>query len=175
VSKNLLLTGPPGVGKTDLLRKLSEIFKEFNPAGFYTQEITEDGLVKGYAVASLYGDARVLAHMNLKSKYSVGKFRIDMKGFENLLESVFSKDKKTGLFLIDEIGKMECQSKRFGRLIPELLHSDKPVVATIAEKGTGMISDIKKRNDIKLINITPDSHELVLKELTMEIRDLLME
>jgi nucleoside-triphosphatase len=175
LSKTLLLTGPAGVGKTGLIRRLSEIFKEFNPSGFYTEAITEDGMVKGFAVASLYGDARVFSHMNIKSKYSVGKFRIDMKGFENLLEGVFSKDKKTGLFIVDEIGKMECQSRKFGRLILELLHSEKPVVATIAEKGTGMISEIKKRNDIKLIEITPDNHELVLKELTMEIRDLLLE
>jgi nucleoside-triphosphatase len=175
VSKNLLLTGPSGVGKTGLIRRLSEIFKEFNPAGFYTEEIIEDGMVKGFAVASLYGEARVFSHMNLKSKYSVGRFRIDMRGFENLLEGVFSKDKKTGLFIVDEIGKMECQSKKFSRLIVDLLHSGKPVVATIPEKGTGMISEIKKRNDIRLIEITADNHELVLKELTMEIRDLLLE
>lgn len=175
MSKNLLLTGPAGVGKTDLIRRLSEIFKEFNPAGFYTEAITEDGMVKGFVVASLYGDARIFSHTNLKSKYSVGRFRIDMKGFENLLESVFSKDKKTGLFIVDEIGKMECLSKKFGRLIPELLRSEKPVVATIAEKGTGMISEIKKRSDIRLIEITPDNYALVLKELTMEIRDLLLE
>ena len=173
--KNLLLTGQPGIGKTMIVRKLSEIFKEFNPSGFYTSEITEDGARKGFMIASLYGDARIFSHMNLKSKYTVGKYHIDLKGFENLLDSVFSKDKKTGLFFIDEIGKMECQSRKFCRLILEILNSEKPVVATIAEKGTDTISDIKRRRDIKLVEITPDNRDLMLKELTMEIRDLLLE
>lgn len=175
MKKNLLLTGVPGIGKTTLIRKLSEIFKEFNPAGFYTAEITEDGIRKGYLVASLFGDARIFSHMNLKSKYAVGKYHIDMKGFESLLETVFSKDKKTGLFFIDEIGKMECQSRKFSKLILELLSTEKPLVATIAEKGTGIISDIKKRKDVTLVEITPDNRDLMLKELTMEIRDLLLE
>jgi nucleoside-triphosphatase len=173
--KNILITGQPGVGKTILIRKLSEIFKEFNPAGFYTSEIVEEGARTGFLIATLYGDSRIFSHINLKSKYSVGKYNLDLKGFENLIENTFSKDKRTGLFFVDEIGKMECQSKKFCRLIIDLLVSEKPLVATIADKGTGIISEIKKRDDVKLIEITPHNRDLKLKELTMEIRDLLLE
>ena len=173
--KNILLTGPAEAGKTVLVRKLSEIFKEFNPSGFFTVDINEDGIKKGALIASLFGDAQVFYHTGLKSRYSVGKFGIDMKGFENLLENVFSKDKKTSLYIIDEIGKMECRSRKFGKLIVELLNSEKPVIATIAEKGTGLVSDLKKRSDVKLIGVAQDNHELILKELTMEIRDLLLD
>lgn len=173
--KNLLLTGSAGVGKTTLIRKLSEIFKEFNPSGFYTSEIMENTIIKGYIVASLFGDARIFSHLNLKSKYTVGKYHIDVKGFENLLDNVFSKDKKIGLYLVDEIGKMECQSKKFSKLILELLNSDILLVASVTDKGIGFITEIKKRNDVKLIEITPDNRDLMLKELTMEIRDLLLE
>jgi nucleoside-triphosphatase len=174
MKKNILLAGPPGTGRTTLIRKLSEIFKEFNPAGFYTAEIIEDGTRTGYLVASLFGDSKVLSHVRLKSKYSVGRFRIDIKGFENLLEAVFSKEKKTGLYLVDEIDKIECESKKFTKLIVEILNSDKPVVATIAEKGTGLIGELKRREDVNLIEITPGNRDLQLKELTMEIRDLLL-
>ncbi|MBI5641294.1 MAG: hypothetical protein HZA17_12805 [Nitrospirae bacterium] len=173
--KNILITGLSGSGKTTLIRKLSEIFKEFNPAGFYTSEIVEDGIRVGTYVASLYGDSRVLAHLNLKSNYTMGKFHIDIKGFDTLLDTLFAKDRKTGLFLIDEIGKMETQSKKFCKLIIELLNSDKPVVASITDKGTGIIADIKKRSDVRLCEITPHNVDLKLKALTMEIRDLLLE
>ncbi len=175
MKKNLLLIGQPGVGKTTLIRRLSEIFKEFNPSGFYTSEITEDGLKKGYIIASLFGEPIIFSHMSLKSKYSVGKYRIDIKGFESLISSAFSQDKKTGLYMVDEIGKMECQSKKFCKLIPELLSSEKPLVATIEEKGGDLINGIKKRSDVKLIEINHDNRGLLLKELTMEIRDLLLE
>ncbi|MDA8104399.1 MAG: hypothetical protein M0Z71_03375 [Nitrospiraceae bacterium] len=175
MTKNLLLTGPSGSGKTTLIRKLSEIFKEFNPAGFYTGEIKEDGLQTGSFVASLFGDSRVLSHITLKSKYAVGRFRVDVKGFETMLDVVFARDRKTGLYLIDEIGKMECLSKKFCKYIIEFLDSERPVVASISDKGTGFITEIRKRNDVKLHEVTPENHDLKLKELTMEIRDLLLE
>ena len=173
--KNLLLTGQPGIGKTMIVRKLSEIFKEFNPAGFYTSEITEEGIQTGLLVASLFGDSKIFAHVRLKSKYSVGRMRVDVKGFEALLDNVFSKDKKTGLYFIDEIGRAESLSKKFSKLVVELLNGEKPVIASIADKGTGIISEIKKRNDVEIHQISFENHDLKLKELTMEIRDLLLE
>ncbi len=175
MKKNILLAGLPEVGRTTLIRRLSEIFKEFNPAGFYTSEIVEDGAITGFFVASLFGDSRVLAHTNLKTKYTAGKYRIDIKGFENLLDTVFSKERKTGLYLIDEIDRIECESKKFVKIMLEILNSDKPVIASIAVKGTGLISEIKKREDVKLIDVMPGNRDLLLKELTMEIRDLLLE
>jgi nucleoside-triphosphatase len=45
--KNLLITGLPGVGKTTLIKKLSEELKHLHPAGFYTEEIREQGQGKG--------------------------------------------------------------------------------------------------------------------------------
>ncbi len=175
MKKNIILTGVPGSGRTTLIRKLSEVFKEFNPTGFYTTEITEDGMQTGLLVASLFGDGRVLAHVGLKSKYSVGRLRVDVKGFDVMLDNVFSKDKKTGLYFIDEIGRTECLSRKFCKLVNDLLNGEKPVVASISDKGTGIVNEVKKRNDVELHQITLDNHDLKLKELTMEIRDLLLE
>lgn len=172
---NILITGQPGVGKTTLIRRLSIIFKEFNPAGFFTSEIFENGERVGFAIENLNGDSRVLAHLNLKSKYSMGKYKIDMKGFEDFLQNILLKEKKTGLYIMDGIGKLECESKKFSKLIVDLLDADKPLIATIPEKGTGLISEIKKRDDVRIVDLTHSNHELKLKELTMVIRDLLLE
>ena len=173
--KNILITGLPGTGKTTIIKKLADIFKEFNPLGFYTDEVLENGEAAGFLISTLNGDSRMLAHINLKSRDRVGRYHVDVKGFEGFLEKVFIKDKKTGLFIIDEIGKMECLSKKFCKIVFEILESDKPVIATIPDKGTGILSDIKKRDDIKLVEITADNREQKLKELTMLIRDLLLD
>lgn len=175
MTKNLLLTGASSTGKTTLIRKLSEVFKEFNPAGFYTLEIREEGQITGYSVTNLFGDGKVLSHVGLKSKQAVGKYRVDIKGFEIFLDTVFPKEKKTGLFMIDEINRMTCLSRKFVKLITEFLDDERPVIASIPERGTGLISEIRKRQDVKLVEITPYNRELKLKELTMEIRDLLLE
>ena len=173
--KNILITGLPGAGKTTIIVKLSEIFKEFNPAGFYTTEIIEEGIRTGFELVNLNGDSTPLAHINIKSKYCVGKYKVDLKSFEAFVENIFLREKKTGLYIIDEIGKMECMSKKFSRLVVTLLDSNKPVIASISEKGNGIINDIKKRNDIKLIDITHHDREMKIKELTMAVRDILIE
>jgi len=173
--KNILITGLPGVGKTELLKKLSVIFKEFNPAGFFTSAIVENGERVGLEIENLNGDIMTFAHISMKSKHSMGKFKIDMKGFEDFLQQVMLKEKKTGLYFIDEICKAECESKKFSKLIVELLNSDKPLIATIPDKGTGLISEIRKRDDVRLFELTQHNQEQKLKELTMVIRDLLLE
>ena len=172
---NILITGLPGVGKTELLKKLSVIFKEFNPAGFFTSAIVENGERVGLEIENLNGDIMTFAHISMKSKHSMGKFKIDIKGFEDFLQQVMLKEKKTGLYFIDEICKAECESKKFSKLIVELLNSDKPLIATIPDKGTGLISEIRKRDDVRLFELTPHNQEQKLKELTMVIRDLLLE
>ena len=172
---NILITGLPGVGKTELIKKLCIIFKEFNPAGFFTSEILENGEKAGLEIENLNGDTMTLAHINIKSKHSAGKYKIDIKGFEDFLQQIMLKEKKTGLYFIDEIGKTECESKKFSKLIIDLLNSQKPLVATIPEKGTGLISEIKKMDGVRIFELTPSNHEQKLKELTMVIRDLLLE
>ena len=173
--KNILVTGLPGAGKTTLIKRLCIIFKEFNPVGFVTNEISEEGNRTGFEAVNLYGDNRTFAHTKLKSKVSVGKYKVDIKGFDDFLDKTFSREKKTGLYFIDEIGKIECESRKFLRLVPELLNSGRPVIATIADKGAGLITDIKKREDIRIFEVTEQNRDLRLKELTMVIRDLLLE
>lgn len=47
-NKNLLLTGPPGCGKTTVIRHLIDRLGDVRAAGFYTQEIREQGQRIGF-------------------------------------------------------------------------------------------------------------------------------
>jgi len=51
--KNLLLTGPPGCGKTTVLRRLVERLGGLRLAGFYTQELRAQGPRVGFEALSL--------------------------------------------------------------------------------------------------------------------------
>ena len=163
--KNILLTGLPGVGKTTLIRRLSEELKNLNPAGFYTEEIRQESFRKGFELISLDGKKGLLSHVEIKSPYRVGKYKVDVKGFEGFLDSIAFFAPETKLIIIDEIGKMECLSPEFKRLIKEILDSEKIVIATIAFKGSGLIEEIKKRNDVKLFEITEKNRDSLLSEI----------
>lgn len=170
LTKNILITGIPGIGKTTLIRKLTEELKNFHPAGFYTAEIREGGIRKGFELISLDGRKGLLSHVDIKSPYRVSKYCVDIKGFEDFLDSIAFLDPAARLVIIDEIGKMECFSDKFRKLIKELLDSEKFVIATIALKGGGEISEIKKRDDIKLFEITHGNRDSLLSEILKKIK-----
>ncbi len=167
--KNLLITGLPGVGKTTLIKKVSEALKDSLPVGFYTEEIRGADGRRGFELVSLGGKRGLLAHQRIESPYKVGQYGVDVKGFEDFLDGLPFSDPFTRLMIIDEIGKMECFSGRFRRLMKEALDSEKRVIATIALKGDGLIAEIKERQDIKLFEITKRSRDSLLSEILKEL------
>ena len=167
--KNTLITGLPGIGKTTLIKKIFEALKNLHPAGFYTEEIREEGIRKGFELIRLDGKRGLLSHTDIKSPYRVGKYRVDIKGFEDFLDSIQFLNPNTHLIIIDEIGKMECLSDQFKELLKELLDSEKRVIATIALKGSGLIEEIKKRQDIKLFEITKSNRDALLSDILKEV------
>jgi nucleoside-triphosphatase len=167
--KNLLITGLPGVGKTTLIRKVCEALRDFHPVGFYTEEIREGRERKGFELISLEGKRGLLSHKHIKSPYKVGPYRVDIKSFENFLDSISFTNPVNHLMIIDEIGKMECLSDRFKKLLREALGSGKRVIATIALKGSGLITEVKQRQDVKLYEITQSNRDVLVSEILKEI------
>jgi nucleoside-triphosphatase len=164
-AKNILITGLPGVGKTTLIKKVSEKLRDIHPVGFYTAEIRGRGVRKGFELVSFDGRRGILSHTDIKGPHRVGKYAVDIKGFEDFLECIPFLNPVTNLIIIDEIGKMECLSLKFRLLIEKILDSEKQVIATIALKGNGLIEEIKKRDDIRLIEITQSNRESLVSEV----------
>ena len=165
IKKNLLVTGLPGVGKTTLIRKLAEALKGLHPVGFYTEEIREGDERKGFELVSLEGIRRLLSHKEIESSFRVGQYRVDIESFEDFLSSISFFNPLTRLIIIDEIGKMECLSGQFKKLLQEILDSEKWVIATIALKGSGPIDKVKKRQDVKLFEITQKNRDALFLEI----------
>jgi len=162
---NILVTGTPGIGKTTLVRKVVDKMSDKRCVGFYTAEIREQGRRVGFELVDLDGRRSILAHINLRSKYRVGRYRVDIDAFEAFLERMSLLDSKPDILVIDEIGKMECLSPTFNRLLGDIFDATVPVLATIGLKGGGMIEKIKERNDVRLIHINPGNRDTLVSEL----------
>ena len=155
----------PGSGKTTLFRRLVDQFQHLNPVGFYTAEMRQGKSHKGFRLCGLDGRSGMLAHKELRTGYRVGKYGVDVNGFEAFLKKLPFSTLQTGLVMIDEIGKMECLSDRFAEIIRAVFDSDSRLVATIALKGGGFIAELKKRHDVRLFELTHQNQDSLFKRL----------
>jgi nucleoside-triphosphatase len=149
----LLLTGPPGVGKTTVLRRAAEELSDLEIRGFLTDEIREGGRRAGFRIETFDGRAAVLAHVRIRSPHRVSKYGVDLAALDRVVAEQFSQ-KNAGLVFIDEIGKMECLSRRFVEAVEPLIASARVFVATVALRGEGLIEEIKRRPDALLWRIS---------------------
>jgi len=148
----VLLTGRPGIGKTTVIRRLAELLTGWKVAGFYTDEIREEGHRRGFCVTTFSGGTGVLAHVELRSRQHVGKYGVDAAAFEQVVLPELAR--QADVFLVDEIGKMECFSAAFIARMRELLAGPTPIVATVAVAGGGLVAEVKSRSDVELWQVT---------------------
>jgi len=168
--KNILITGPPGIGKTTIMKKLALKLKDAGPAGFYTAEIREGGVRQGFELVGLNGMKGLLSHIDIKSPYHVGRYGVDIRSFEIFLDALPLTAPSAGLVMIDEIGKMECMSQRFKTVVRTALDSGKAVIATIALKGPGFIAEVKGREDAMLFEITLENRDSLAEEILRYVK-----
>jgi nucleoside-triphosphatase len=169
-SAKILLTGLPGCGKTTAIMKIINRLDREKVVGFYTQEIRQKGVRKGFSWNRLDGAAGTLAHVDIKGRFKVGKYGVDVGGFEKAVVPILDVERTdTELFVIDEIGKMECFSETFVVAVRRLFNSDKSVLATVAQKGTGLIREVKSYPSVKLFNLTRENREEIISDISQHL------
>ncbi len=159
---NILITGRPGIGKTTLIMKIVRKLP-CRVSGFYTREKRESGRRTGFYISDFSGNQTVMADVNFKSSYQVGKYGVNLKAFEKIAIPAMEKD--ADLIVVDEIGKMEIFSSKFRKTLEKIFNSSKPVLATIKERDCEFTSKLKARSDVKVFKLTPSNRDKVEKSV----------
>jgi nucleoside-triphosphatase len=149
----LLLTGPPGVGKTSVLRAVSQQLAGFQLVGFYTEEIRVGRERRGFRLITFSGDDAVVAHVDLPPP-RVAKYGVDVPAIDRFAAALRERPDRSAVWMIDEIGKMECLSQAFVDAVRRLLDSGRPLVATVAQRGGGFMDEVKRRRDVEVWTVT---------------------
>ena len=165
-----LITGRPGVGKTSAIRKVAGSRSDLHLCGFYTEEIREAGERRGFRLVTLDGQERVMAHVAFRGPHRVGKYGVDVALVDEVADSVLAASPAADLYLVDEIGKMECLSSRFVGAMRALLDSTRPVLATVAQRGGGFIAEVKHREDVLLWDVTVGNRDEMPDRLLAWVR-----
>ena len=96
-----------------------------------------------------------------------------MTAIERVVQKTLATKLNPDVFIIDEIGKMECCSPLFVQRTSVLLNSGIPVVATIAQRGGGFISEVKERAGIELWEETKKNRDILAGKVVEWIMDRL--
>ena len=157
--RNLLLTGPPGVGKTTVLAAVARQLGGRKLGGFLTEEIRPGRQRLGFDLVPFRGERRTMAHCDLSSPHRVGRYGVNVGTIDDIAEAALGPCSDAELFLVDEIGKMECFSRAFVEAIARLLGDPRPLVASVARQGPGLISEVKRRGDVELWQVTTKNRQ----------------
>lgn len=128
--------------------------------GFFTQEIREKGRRTGFSIMTLDGKRGVLAHENMKSRFRVGKYGVNVEDIDQIAVPSMLPARPDEIVVIDEVGKMECFSSLFRQTLMKILDSDHQVIGSIAQKGDRFIQRIKARDDVLVVLVTEKNRDM---------------
>ncbi|KAL5099675.1 hypothetical protein RYX36_004002 [Vicia faba] len=185
--KSLLVTGPPGVGKSTLIMRVFDTLKASNPTlkiqGFYTREVRLAGERVGFEVVTLDGRTCPLASSKFSSQEShrwpnVGKYKVDVASFESLALSELQVREDTDLFIIDEVGKMELYSSSFFPAVLKVLESNIPILASIPVPKFGRdipaVATLRNHAGATLFTLSVSNRDAVREQIHSLVEDLLI-
>ncbi len=168
---NYLLTGRPGIGKTTIIYKVNQLLmqKGVEGGGIYCPEIREDGKRKGFYIIDLRSNTRrILAHVDEPQGPAVGPYHINISNIDRICKKAFSRSLHNAEYiLIDEIAPMEVHSTHFKREVRKVLNVTLPFLGVIHQQSkTGFIGEVKRRNDIYLIEVTKSNRQSLPHKLS---------
>ena len=166
---NIFLYGDIGVGKTTIIRNFIERLN-CSIGGFVEKHHLYDDR-KEFRIISLY-DGQVTEPIGV-SFFNKNKFKSIAEVFEiDGVEILQNSFRERQLIIMDELGFMECDAKEFQRAVYKALNSNKPVIGVIKAKGCEFLEDIRKRDDVTLIEVKESNRDEVLNNLINKVKEL---
>ena len=174
--KHLLIVGRPGVGKTTLMKRLTDRLRGRPIDGFLTEELREHEQRVGFWLSSLDGRQVLLAHRRMDGGIRVGPYRVNTDVLDQVAVPVIQRGVAHAFVLfLDELGRMELRSQAFEHAVQHAFDHGPCIVATAGLQPLPFLQTLKRRRDVELIPLSAANRGAVEEELTARLTALCAE
>ena len=161
----ILLTGPPGVGKTTAVKTIAGLLGN-RAGGFYTRELRREGQRSGFEVITLDGRRVWLADRSptptFKEEVLFGKYRVNLRAIDSFIVPALQRAVAAQkIVIIDEIGPMETASELFCETVLKILDGTTVVVGSIAQRASPFGNQVRGHPRVQVITVTRDNRDSI--------------
>jgi len=139
--------------------------------GFWTEEVRAHGARQGFRLVTFDVEQRAIADVRRPGPPRGGKYGVDVAAIEIVARHVLVADPAVELCVVDEIGKMECLSQGFVDAVRTLLAQARPLLATVALRGEGLIEEVKREPRVRRMYLTCDNRDHLPEEIAHILRE----
>jgi nucleoside-triphosphatase len=173
MSRILILTGAPGVGKTTVLSKTAEALKKkgVSVGGMVTHEVREANVRVGFEILDLTSAKHGWLAQVKGDGPQVGKYHVNLCDLDKIGTAAITQAlEKNTVVAVDEVGPMELYSPKFKQAIVQALESKKVLLMVVHGKAKDpLVTQIKRRADAEIFNVTFGNREMLPEKLTKRI------